>query len=94
MLWVGHFDLSNSLGIPGQFDHPEFLKATRAVTDACERHGKSAGRLIPTVDQCVSLYRDGFNFISYSGDVWVFQNALTEALARIRSGAGAPEPGA
>ena len=22
VLWVGHFDLTNSMGIPGQFDHP------------------------------------------------------------------------
>ena len=24
-LWIGHFDLSNSLGIPGDFEHPLFL---------------------------------------------------------------------
>ena len=28
-LWVGHFDLSVSLGIPGQFDHPNFTQRDR-----------------------------------------------------------------
>ena len=28
-IWVGHFDLSASMGIPGQFDHPDYIKAER-----------------------------------------------------------------
>ena len=47
-LWVGHFDLSASLGIPGQFDHKDFKDAIRAVIKACRKHGRSAGRLVPT----------------------------------------------
>ena len=27
VLWVGHFDLTNFLGIPGQFEHPNYLDA-------------------------------------------------------------------
>ena len=85
-LWVGHFDLSNSLGIPGQFGHPEFLKATDAVIAAARRHGKSAGRLVPTVDESIKLYKDGFDFISYSGDVWAFMGAVQTAVNDIRDG--------
>src|SRR4051812_21493094 len=33
-LWVGHFDLSASLGIPGQFDHPMFTDAISRVIEA------------------------------------------------------------
>src|SRR5262245_3062086 len=29
VLWIGHFDLSNSLGIPGQFVHPDFKDAVK-----------------------------------------------------------------
>ena len=86
VLWVGHFDLSNSLGIPGQFDHPEFIKATDAVIKAAKKHGKSAGRLVPTVDQCIELYKYGFDFISYSGDVWAFFGAIQSAVNDIRQG--------
>lgn len=86
VLWVGHFDLSNSLGIPGQFDHPEFLAAIDAVLKACRRHGKSAGRLIPTVEQSIALYKDGFDFVCYWGDVWVLHGAVADAVARIREG--------
>ena len=89
VLWVGHFDLSNSLGIPGKFDHPKFLAATDAVVKAARKHGKSAGRLIPTVDDCIALYKDGFDFISYSGDVWAFHGAISDAVSQIRKGCAA-----
>ena len=48
-LWVGHFDLSSSLGIPGQFEHKDFLDAIDTVVKACRKHGKATGRLVPDV---------------------------------------------
>ena len=85
-LWVGHFDLSVSLGIPGEFDNPKFDKAIATVVAAARQHGKSLGRLVPTVEQGVELNRQGFDFICYSGDVWVLHNALAEALERLKKG--------
>ena len=41
-LWIGQFDLSTSLGIPGRFDHRFFQEATRKVVEACRSHGKIA----------------------------------------------------
>ena len=46
-LWVGHFDLSVSLGIPGEFDNPKFTKAIDRVIAAAGKHGKALGRLVP-----------------------------------------------
>jgi 2-keto-3-deoxy-L-rhamnonate aldolase RhmA len=43
VLWVGHFDLSNFLGIPGKFDDPRFDAAMRRVAEVARRHGKAAG---------------------------------------------------
>jgi 2-keto-3-deoxy-L-rhamnonate aldolase RhmA len=83
-LWVGHFDLSASLGIPGQFDHKDFTDAIRTVINACCKHGKSAGRLVPTVDEGVAFHQTGFDFICYSGDVWVLHGAVQQALSEIR----------
>jgi len=88
-LWVGHFDLSVSLGIPGEFDHPDFRRAIDRTIAACKKHGKALGRLVPTVEVGVELCRAGFDFICYSGDVWVLHNALAEAIARLREGAEA-----
>jgi 2-keto-3-deoxy-L-rhamnonate aldolase RhmA len=86
-LWVGHFDLSVSLGIPGEFDNPKFTKAIDRVIAATRKHGKALGRLVPTVEQGIDLHAAGFDFICYSGDVWVLHNALAEAVTGLRKGA-------
>jgi len=85
-LWVGHFDLSVSLGIPGEFDHPNFKRAIARTVAACRKHKKALGRLVPTVQLGVELYGVGFDFICYSGDVWVLHNALAEAITGLREG--------
>jgi 2-keto-3-deoxy-L-rhamnonate aldolase RhmA len=87
-LWVGHFDLSTSLGIPGQFDNPKFAKAIDTVVAATRAHKKALGRLVPTVEFGIDFNRKGFDFICYSGDVWVLHNALAEALSALRAGCG------
>ena len=85
-LWVGHFDLSVSLGVPGDFGHPAFTAAIDKVRAATSKHDKALGRLVPTVEQGVELFAQGFDFICYSGDVWVLHNALAEAIGRLRAG--------
>jgi 2-keto-3-deoxy-L-rhamnonate aldolase RhmA len=85
-LWIGHFDLSWSLGIPGEFGHPKFLAAVDTIAKAAHRHGKSLGRLVPDVASGLALYRAGFDFISYSGDLWVFQAAVAAGISGLREG--------
>ena len=85
-LWVGHFDLSVSLGVPGDFGSKTFTDAVAQVVAAAKKHGKSLGRLVPTVEQGVELNRQGFDFICYSGDVWVLHDALAKAIGELRAG--------
>lgn len=85
-LWVGHFDLSVSLGIPGEFDHPKFKKAIETTIAATRRHKKALGRLVPTVEAGIDIYKQGFDFVCYSGDVWVLHNALAQAISELRAG--------
>lgn len=88
-LWVGHFDLSSSLGIPGEFEHPTFLAAIDRVAAACAAHGKALGRLVPDVATAADYHAKGFDFICYSGDVWVFQGALKAGIDGVRAACAA-----
>jgi 2-keto-3-deoxy-L-rhamnonate aldolase RhmA len=85
-LWVGHFDLSVSLGIPGEFGHPKFSIAMDGIIAAAKKHGKALGRLVPNVEQGIAYHRQGFDFICYSGDVWVLRDGLAAAGKAIREG--------
>jgi 2-dehydro-3-deoxyglucarate aldolase/4-hydroxy-2-oxoheptanedioate aldolase len=85
-LWIGHFDLSVSLGIPGEFGNKKFLNAVDRIIKAAKKHKKSLGRLVPTTEQGISFYKQGFDFICYSGDVWVLRDGLAAANKTIRDG--------
>jgi 2-keto-3-deoxy-L-rhamnonate aldolase RhmA len=83
-LWVGHFDLSSSLGIPGDFGHKKFKNAIDKVAQATRKHGKALGRLVPNVETGIEYNKWGFDFICYSGDVWLLQSALSSGIDQLR----------
>lgn len=86
VLWVGHFDLTNSLGIPGQFDHPDFLRALDRVLEVCAKHSKGAGMMASGVENGRALLAQGFRMLAYWGDVWIFGAALKAGIAGVREG--------
>ncbi len=83
-LWVGHFDLSVSMGIPGDFANPRFGAALLRIQAAARAHGKSLGRMVPSPEAAKEAFMQGADFICYSGDVWLFQQALSQGVAAIR----------
>jgi 2-keto-3-deoxy-L-rhamnonate aldolase RhmA len=87
VLWVGHFDLTQAMGIPAQFHHPEFLDSVRRVIEAVRRHGKMAG-INPQSEEQMREWLDlGFHTISWSNDTTVYRNALAASVARVRDAA-------
>ncbi|HET7056141.1 MAG TPA: aldolase/citrate lyase family protein [Thermomicrobiales bacterium] len=84
ILWVGQFDLTVSLEIPGQFDHPDFVAAVKAVADAARNAGKACGAMALSVDDAKTWVSRGYNMIAYSGDLWIYQLALTGSLRALR----------
>ena len=86
VLWVGHLDLTASMGIPGQFDHPDYKKALAKVLKAGQKHGLGLGRMVGDIPSGVGLAEEGWNLIAYNGDVWLLQSALRQGIDGIRSG--------
>ncbi|MED6311521.1 MAG: aldolase/citrate lyase family protein [Pseudomonadota bacterium] len=84
-LWLGHFDLSCSLGIPGEFDHPDFKKTSALVKRAARKHNTALGRLAGTPGETIALHKQGYALLCYSGDLWVYQKALITEIDEIRA---------
>src|SRR5258708_1091662 len=82
--WLGHFDLSNTMGITGQFDHPDFSRAVDRLLAACARHGKVPGFLAGSVPMAEAWLRRGIRCLCYGTDVMVLQEALATALSALR----------
>lgn len=85
VLWIGHFDLTNSMKIPGQFDHPAFQRVVARVVDACQQHGKAAGFMASTVEEGRAFLEKGFRCLAYGGDLWLYQQALREGISELRA---------
>ncbi len=84
VLWIGHFDLTASLGIPGQFDAPQFIAALEAVVAACRQYGLAAGIQPGSLDQAEAWLALGFNAISYSADFPIYAAALQSQVNGVR----------
>jgi 2-dehydro-3-deoxyglucarate aldolase/4-hydroxy-2-oxoheptanedioate aldolase len=86
VVWIGQFDLTTSMGIPGQVKHPEFLKVSTRILKACQNAGKAAGFGSLFIDDVITAREEGFRFLVYTADLWIFQQALRRGLRKIRTG--------
>jgi 2-dehydro-3-deoxyglucarate aldolase/4-hydroxy-2-oxoheptanedioate aldolase len=84
ILWIGHFDLSQSMGLPGQFHHPRFVEAFRHVATVTKRQGKGFGAQPGTLAQAEEWRALGVNVISWNVDVAVYRQALTQGVQQLR----------
>ncbi|MFQ6040939.1 MAG: HpcH/HpaI aldolase/citrate lyase family protein [Candidatus Poribacteria bacterium] len=82
--WIGHFDLTQSMGIPGQFEHPDYLKAVEKVIVACQHQGKAGGFMGANPNAVLELVRKGFRCVAYGSDIGIYRAALTDGLQEIR----------
>lgn len=84
VLWIGQFDLTSSLGIPGQFDSDEFKGAVERVSRACQQHGKTAGFMSLSAEEATRMCSAGFKMQAIGGDLWLYQQALADQLRAVR----------
>jgi len=79
---VGPYDLSASMGRPGQFDHPDMTVVMKEIHAVSKSLNKSGGLHIIEPDkirlrQCIE---EGYNFLAYSLDIRMLDNACREGL--------------
>lgn len=67
---IGPYDLSASMNLTAQFDHPEFQEKMNLIRDLCKKHEFPAGVHIvsPNEEELRQRLADGFRFIAYSID--------------------------
>lgn len=82
-LWLGQFDLTASLGIPGEFDHPTYVKAVDELLAICGQVNKPLGLMAATVEEGTWAIERGFRAVAYGGDLWLYQAALRDGLDRL-----------
>jgi 2-keto-3-deoxy-L-rhamnonate aldolase RhmA len=80
VLWLGHFDLTNFLGIPGQFEHPTFLGAIERIVAAARRHGKGLGFMAADAATARRYRARGFNMLASGTDQAILMHGVKAIL--------------
>ena len=84
-IFVGPNDLSISLGIPDQYDHPDYEAALREVLRICKAHNVPNLFHHQTVDLSTKWLREGARFVLYSSDARTMHNGFRNEFGRIQA---------
>jgi len=76
LLFVGPADLSQEMGIIGQWDHPRIWDAYREVVAAAKRHGKHVGTICPNPDFARKAYDAGVRMLSFGMDIMMLRKGV------------------
>lgn len=86
VLWVGHFDLTNFLGIPGEFDNPRYIEAVKRIVAAGRRHGKGLGFMASDRRWAQDYKRLGFNMLAAGTDHGILSAGVRSILESVEEG--------
>jgi 2-keto-3-deoxy-L-rhamnonate aldolase RhmA len=79
---IGPVDLSISLGVPGDFQHPSMIEAMEKIRDSCLRHGVAPGTQTRTVALAKFWKERGMIFLGSGSETgFLFEKASEVATA-------------
>ncbi len=89
---IGPHDLSCSLGIPEQYDHPDFLAACETIFSKARSAGLGAGiHFWGDTTQQARFIEMGANFLIHSADILLFKKHLTAEIKAIKQAIGSSQ---
>jgi 2-keto-3-deoxy-L-rhamnonate aldolase RhmA len=84
-LWLGHFDLTNFMGIPGQFDHPDYIAAVKRIVAAGRKHKKALGFMAADTKWAKDYAAFGFNMIASGTDQGILAAGVRNILQAVEN---------
>ena len=85
---IGPYDLSNSLGVSGELNHPELIEAETLFLRSCKKCGVTPGIHIvhPDKEKLEERVKKGFRFIAYGVDTRMLDTVCRQGLKLVRGG--------
>lgn len=81
---VGPTDLSISLGVPGEFDHPKILEAIKVFVAACERHQVVPGIHCRNWKMAMPWLQQGMRFLGCGSEHGMMLEKARDTIAEVR----------
>ncbi len=84
-IFVGPNDLSITLGIPDEYDHPDYEAALREIISKCQAAGVPTLIHHQTVELTTKWLQEGARFVLYSSDARSMHNAYRDEFGAIKA---------
>lgn len=85
LIYLGLFDICQSLGLPGQLENPKVLNKLSEYKSIIERNGKIPGCMSATIDYAKTLKKIGYNFIAYLNDAAALNSFFSNSLSKFNN---------
>ena len=83
-IFVGLFDLSKSLGIPGQVNSPDVKQLLYKIIESSRKAGKSVGTIATSPEALEELILCKANYIIYMVDTYMIKSSY-ESVVRVKN---------
>jgi len=88
-VFIGPHDLSISMGLPEQYDHPVFEDAVKKIIRISKANGLAVGiHFSESPDRQIRWMQEGVNLIIHSSDLAMFSQRLQQDMKTIKEAAG------
>lgn len=84
VIFIGPYDLSQSLGVVGQIDHPLVEQEMLRIVQVCAGKGITVGTFTDTVANARKWRKLGVRYIAHSVDMGIFHDACRGLIADIK----------
>lgn len=85
-VFVGPNDLTNTMGIPNEYDHPDLVALLKKIIETAEARHVAAGCWFGKREQMLRTIRQGARFNVFSNDGSLLREALDQSFAALRKG--------
>lgn len=88
-VFIGPHDLSINMGIPEQYDHPDFKKTVKTIIQKSREHTLGVGiHFSYEAQRQIDWIKEGVNIVIHSSDMALFSQRLRADILEIRSASG------
>ena len=84
VIFVGPYDLSQSMGIPGQISHSAMVEAVDRALRITLDAGKIPGIFVTSVEEAKRRISQGFRYIAYSMDILLFASVCRDVVKALK----------
>lgn len=84
VIFLGPFDMSQSMGVPGEVNHPLVQEAAQRVVEVCKANGKAAGIFVTDGEQAKMKIAEGFQYIAMGLDITLFSKVCKSEIDKIK----------